>query len=70
MSICLNYPLTLIPQQPPSAPILFQLGPAFSIYLFLIEGQLLYNIVLVSTIPQHESAKGIYIMELPRWQEW
>ena len=62
MSICLNYPLTLIPQQPLPAPILFQLGPTFSIYLFLIEAQLLYNIVLLSAIHQHKSAKGMYIM--------
>ena len=30
------------------------------IYLFLIEGYLLYNIVLVSAKHQHESAIGIY----------
>ena len=33
----------------------------FIIYLFLIGGQLLYNIVLVSAIHQHESAIGIHI---------
>ena len=32
----------------------------FRIYLFLIGGQLLYNIVLVSAIHQHESAIGIH----------
>ena len=33
----------------------------FIIYLFLIGGQLLYNIVLVSAIHQHESAIGIHM---------
>jgi len=31
----------------------------FLIYFFLIGGELLYNIVLVSAIYQHESAIGI-----------
>ena len=31
----------------------------FKIYLVLIEGYLLYNIVLVSAIHQHDSAVGI-----------
>ena len=33
----------------------------FKIYLFLIEGYLLYNIVLVSAIHQHESVIGTHI---------
>ena len=36
----------------------------FLIYLFSIEGQLLYNILLVSVIHQHESAIDIH-MSLP-----
>ena len=34
------------------------------IYLFLIEKELLYNIVLVSAIHQHESATILYIKHL------
>ena len=33
----------------------------FLIYLFLIEGQLLYNTVMVSAIHQCESAIGIHM---------
>ena len=43
------------------------LGPQkailFLFYLFLIEVQLLYNIMLVSAIYQHESAIGIHNSE-------
>ena len=35
-------------------------------YLFLIGGKLLYNVVLVSSIHQHETAIGIYV-SLPSW---
>ena len=35
----------------------------FLFYLFLTEGQLLYNIMLVSAIYQHESAIGIHNSE-------
>ena len=38
----------------------------FSKIYFLIEGKLLYNVVLVSAIHQHVSAVGIY-MSLPSW---
>ena len=37
--------------------------PIFKINLFLLEGKLLYNFVLVSAIQQHESAVGIHISE-------
>jgi len=37
--------------------------PFFLFYLFLIEGQLLYSIMLVSAIYQHESAIGIHNSE-------
>ena len=33
----------------------------FAVSLFLIEGLLLYNFVLVSVIHQHESAIGIHV---------
>ena len=36
------------------------------IYLFLIERQFLYNIVLVSAIHQYESAIGVH-MSPPSW---
>ena len=38
----------------------------FLIHLFLIKGQLFYNIVLVSSIHQHESAIGIH-RSPPSW---
>jgi len=38
----------------------------FKIYLFLIEGYLLYNIMLVSAIHQHDSVIGIHT-SLPSW---
>ena len=36
-----------------------------SIYLFLVEGEFLSSIVLVSAIQQYESAIGIYILGFP-----
>ena len=39
---------------------------SFLIYLFLIEGQLLYNIGLISAIRQHELAIGVH-MSPPSW---
>ena len=43
------------------------LGPQkailFFYFIYLIEGQLLYNIMLVSAIYQHESAIGIHNSE-------
>ena len=48
--------------------ICFQCGPFFLFFkkkIFLIGGYLLYNIVLVSAIHQHESAISIYICLLP-----
>ena len=44
-------------------------GPSFLIYMyffFLIGGWLLYNIMLVSAIHQHESVIGVH-MSLPSW---
>ena len=40
-------------------------GLLFCKHLLLIEGQLLYNIVLVSAIHQHESAVGTHMCSLP-----
>ena len=41
------------------------LHPAFFLmYVFLIEGLLPFNIVLVSAIPQHEAAIGIHMSPL------
>ena len=39
----------------------FLLQPSLFLNLFLIEGWLLYNIVLASAIHQHESAIGIHM---------
>ena len=39
----------------------FRLKLDFKKYLFLIEGQLLYNTVLVSVIHQHESTIGMHM---------
>ena len=36
----------------------------FKIYLFLIEGQVLYSIALVSTKHQHETAMGIPMLNI------
>ena len=41
--------------------ILPWLGEDYLMYLFLIEGWLLYNVVLVSAMHQHESAIGIHM---------
>ena len=38
-------------------------GHPFFYFIYLIEGQLLYNIMLVSAIYQHESAIGIHNSE-------
>ena len=40
------------------------------IYLFLTEKELLYNIVLVSAIHQHESATILYIKHLHANFQW